>query len=117
MSSRSTRSGGGGGAGAGARGTKRPRTDGDQPDQFKRGKFGDDEAGRFNEVDRMGCLLNLDDGSLRFFKNGVEHGPGYPAGSVTGPVARAVQVWWNDKKGQDAVRLLPNAEWPAGHAP
>jgi hypothetical protein len=26
--------------------------------------------------------LGLDEGSLRFFKNGVQHGPGYPAGSL-----------------------------------
>ena len=68
----------------------------------------------------MGFLLDLDDGSLRFFKNGVEHGPGYPAGSVTGPVARAAQLFSedgdNDGHGHDAVRLLPDAAWPAGHA-
>ena len=62
--------------------------------------------------DRMGILLDLDDGSLRFFKNGVEHGPGYPAGSVTGPVARAAQMFFE----ADTVRLLPDAAWPAGHA-
>ena len=51
------------------------------------------DAGDFNNGERMGILLDLDDGSLRFFKNGVEHGPGYPAGSVTGPVAKAVQMF------------------------
>ena len=56
------------------------------------GKENDDEAGGFNHGDRMGVLLDLDDGSLRFFRNGVEHGPGYPAGSVTGPVAMAAQM-------------------------
>ena len=65
----------------------------------------------------MGILLDLDDGSLRFFKNGVEHGPGYPAGSVTGPVALAAQMRYNDEDGPSAVRLLPDAAWPAGHAP
>jgi hypothetical protein len=25
----------------------------------------------------VGVLLDLDDGSLRFFKNGVQHGPGF----------------------------------------
>ena len=59
---------------------------------FGNGKYNSDEAGGFNEGDRMGILLDLDDGSLRFFKNGVEHGPGYPAGSVTGPVARAAHM-------------------------
>ena len=76
------------------------------------GKQGDDAAGRFNQGDRMGFLLDLDDGSLRFFKNGVEHGPGYPVGSATGPVALAAQM----HNTGHAVRLLPDAAWPAGHA-
>jgi hypothetical protein len=70
-----------------------------------------DDAGRsYKQGDRVGVLLDLDNGSLRFFKNGVEHGPGYPAGSVTGPVVAAVQMYF---KGE-SVRLLPNAEAPAG---
>ena len=69
-------------------------------------------AGFFNQGDRMGFLLDLDDGSLRFFRNGVEHGPGYPAGSVTGPVARGAQMGTPG----NIVRLLPDAAWPAGHA-
>jgi hypothetical protein len=56
-------------------------------------------------------LLDLDNGSLRFFKNGVEHGPGYAAGSVTGPVVAAVQMERED----DSVRLLPNAEAPVAN--
>jgi hypothetical protein len=48
----------------------------------------------------VGVLLDLDNGSLRFFKNGVQHGAGYPAGSVTGPVVHS-------------VRLLPDTEPPA----
>ena len=56
----------------------------------------------------MGVLLGLGDGSLGFFKNGVQHGPGYAAGSVTGPVVAAVQILI---KGS-AVRLLPNAQLP-----
>jgi hypothetical protein len=69
-----------------------------------------DEAGAYNKGDRVGVLLNLDDGSLRFFKNGVQHGPGYPAGSVTGPVVAAVQMG----NANESVRLLPNAEVPTG---
>ena len=63
-------------------------------------------------------LLDLNDGSLLFFKNGAKHGPGYPAGSVTGPVAAAVQTCYiDDDNGEaHAVRLLPDAEWPAGHS-
>ena len=83
------------------------------------GKADDYEAGGFNNGDRMGILLDLDDGSLRFFKNGVEHGPGYPAGSVTGPVALGAQMYFAGHAvyGTSTVRLLADVEWPAGHAP
>jgi hypothetical protein len=53
--------------------------------------------------------LDLDNGSLRFFKNGVQHGPGYAASSMTGPVVAAVHML---EKGQ-SVRILSNAEAPA----
>jgi hypothetical protein len=71
--------------------------------------FADDEVGGYKQGDRVGVLLDLNDSSLRFFKNGVQHGPGYEAGSVTGPVVAAVQM--ANKK--ESVRLLPNAEAPA----
>jgi hypothetical protein len=74
------------------------------------GKEYSDSAGEYMQGDRVGVLLDLDNGSLRFFKNGVEHGPGYPAGSVTGPVVAAVQMYYKD----ESMRLLPNAEAPAG---
>jgi hypothetical protein len=56
----------------------------------------------------VGVLLGLGDGSLGFFKNGVQHGPGHAAGSVTGPVVAAVQM----NTAGDTVRLLPNAQLP-----
>jgi hypothetical protein len=68
----------------------------------------DDEAGKYKQGDRVGVLLDLGNGSLRFFKNGVQHGPGYAAGSVTGPVVAAVQMYSKD----ESVRLLPDAEAP-----
>jgi hypothetical protein len=74
---------------------------------YGNGKEGDDEAGTYKQGDRVGVLLDLDNGSLRFFKNGVQHGPGYPAGSVTGAVVAAVQMLAKDR-----VRLLTNAEAP-----
>jgi hypothetical protein len=74
------------------------------------GKYGSDGAGSYTQGDRVGVLLDLDNGSLRFFKNGVQHGPGFPAGSVTGPVVAAVQLYSKDA----SVLLLPNAEAPAG---
>jgi hypothetical protein len=66
-------------------------------------------AGPYKQGDRVGVLLDLNIGSLRFFKNGVQHGPGYTAGSVTGPVVAALQM---ANRGQ-SVRLLPNAKAPA----
>jgi hypothetical protein len=75
------------------------------------GKNFDNEAGAYKQGDRVGVLLDLDNGLLRFFKNGVQHGPGFPAGSVTGPVVAAVQMYTKD----DSVRLLPNAEAPIGN--
>jgi hypothetical protein len=77
---------------------------------YGNGKARSDEAGGYKKGDRVGMLLDLDNGSLRFFKNGVQHGPGFPAGSVTGPVVAAVQMFNKDK----SVRLLPNTEAPAG---
>jgi hypothetical protein len=72
------------------------------------GKYFDHEAGAYEQGDRVGVLLDLDSGSLRFFKNSAQHGPGYPAGSVTGPVVAAVQMLYRDA----SVRMLPNTEAP-----
>jgi hypothetical protein len=76
---------------------------------YGNGKQSDDAAGTIEEGDRVGVLLDLDEGSLRFFKNGVQHGPGYPAGSVTGPVVCAAQIYSSGT----CVRLLPQ---DMGHA-
>jgi hypothetical protein len=78
---------------------------------YGNGKHNVDQAGRYDKGDRVGILLDLDDGSLRFFKNGVQHGAGYPADSVTGPVVAAVQML----NLNESMRLLPDAEVPAGY--
>jgi hypothetical protein len=74
---------------------------------FGNGKYHDDYAGGYKQGDRVGVLLDLNNGSLRFFKNSVQHGAGYAAGSVTGPVVAGAQLC------SSSVRLLPNAEAPA----
>jgi hypothetical protein len=76
------------------------------------GKCGDDPAGDYDQGDRVGVLLDLNNGSLFFFKNGVQHGPGYAAGSVTGPVVAAAELSYEDQ----AVRLHADVAFPAGHA-
>jgi hypothetical protein len=76
---------------------------------YGNGKGSSGEAGPCKQGDRVGVLLDLNDGSLRFFKNGVQHGAGYPAGSVTGPVVAAVTM----RVKSSSARLLPNAETPA----
>jgi hypothetical protein len=76
------------------------------------GKYIDDGAGPYEQDDRVGVLLDLNNGSLLFFKNGVQNGPGYPAGSVTGPVVAAVELGYES----DAARLYGNVAFPAGYA-
>jgi hypothetical protein len=78
---------------------------------FGNGKESDNDSGSYEQGDRVGVLLDLNNGSLLFFKNGVQHGPGYPAGRVTGPVVAAVQM---GEEG-DAVRLHAGVAFPAGH--
>jgi hypothetical protein len=75
------------------------------------GKASDVRAGDYKQGDRVGVLLDLDNGSLRFFKNGRENGPGFAAGSVTGPVVHAGQMYNTNT----SVRLLPNAQVPTGY--
>lgn len=90
------------------------------------GKFREDVSGEFHQGDHIGVLLNHDDGSLLFFKNGVQHGPGYPAGSIKGGVLLGIQIYVtsvmatlneDDEVMTDIIRLVPDAKWPIGHSP
>jgi hypothetical protein len=78
---------------------------------FGNGKDGDGAAGPYKKGDRVGVLLDLNNGSLLFFKNGVQNGSGYVAGSVTGPVVAAVELG----EANEAVRLHADVAFPAGH--
>jgi hypothetical protein len=77
---------------------------------YGHGNWHADSAGAFQQYDRVGVMLDLNEGSLLFFKNGVQHGPGFPAGSVTGPVVHAVQMYIKCA----SARLVPLNEsaWP-----
>jgi hypothetical protein len=66
------------------------------------GKFNDNPAGTFKQGDRVGVLLDLDTGSLCFFKNGVQHGPGFSDGGVSGPVVHAMLLTAQER----SARLL-----------
>ena len=72
------------------------------------GKESADEQGAFAEGDRVGVLIDLDAGWLRFYRNGKRCGPGYTEG-VTGPLVRAAQIGGGDK-----VAVLPGAAAPEG---
>jgi hypothetical protein len=75
------------------------------------GKSNSDKAGKFVQGDRVGVLVNLDDGSLLFFKNGQKHGPGYGAGSVKGPVVLMASM----HAAGTIIKLLIGAARPAGY--
>jgi hypothetical protein len=61
-----------------------------------------------NEGDRVGVLLDLDEGSLSFFKNGVKHSTCFAG--VTGPVVHAVQLRLPGHSCELVLR--PVQEWP-----
>lgn len=67
----------------------------------KKGKF-------FLVGDRVGVQLNCDNGSLCFFKNGEAFGIPFPAGTIKGPVVRAVELLCSGQ----SVTLVPDLELP-----
>jgi ankyrin repeat protein len=77
-----------------------------------------DPQGRFARGDRIGVLLDLDAGWMRFFRNGEQCGPGFMEG-VTGPLVRAAQL---HKTGNAAAVLSGEADsaiaaWAQGYSP
>jgi hypothetical protein len=76
---------------------------------FGNGKTMADPQGGFATGDRIGVLLDLDAGWMRYYHNGKRCGPGFTEG-VTGPLARAAQLIHKDSK----VTVLPGAVAPEG---
>ena len=74
-----------------------------------------DPLGALKVGDRVGVLVDLEEkegrqgGSIRFFVNGEQFGPGFESG-VTGPLVPGVRMWTAGQK----VTLLPDAQRPAG---
>jgi hypothetical protein len=73
------------------------------------GKSYADPQGQFAAGDRIGVLLDLDAGWLRYYRNGKRCGLGYTEG-VTGPLVRAAQLVYAG----DKVTVLPGAVAPEG---
>jgi hypothetical protein len=73
------------------------------------GKEGAHPQGKFAVGDRIGVLLDLDAGWMRFYRNDKRCGPGFTVG-VTGPLVRAAEL---SSKG-DKVTALPGAVAPEG---
>jgi hypothetical protein len=72
------------------------------------GKERADPQGQFAAGDRVGVLLDLDAGWLRYYRNGKRCGPGFTEG-VTGPLVRAAQLGSGMQ-----VTVLPGAVAPEG---
>ena len=65
------------------------------------------ERGCFQQGDRIGVLIDLDAGWLRFYRNGERFGPGFAAG-VTGPLVCCAELL---SHGQE-VRLITDSPPP-----
>jgi hypothetical protein len=65
------------------------------------------EEHTFKQGDRVGCMLNLDAGWLRFYRNGKRLRQEFASG-VTGPLQRCVELYSEG----DAWTALPGAEEP-----
>jgi hypothetical protein len=62
----------------------------------------------FNQGDRIGCMLDLDAGWLRFFRNDKRLKQEFTSG-VTGPLLRCAELYSEG----GVVTALPGAEMPA----
>jgi hypothetical protein len=76
---------------------------------YGNGKEDADRQGGFATGDRIGVLLDLDAGWMRFYRNDKRCGPGFTEG-VTGPLVRAAELFYKGEK----VTALPAAVAPEG---
>jgi hypothetical protein len=79
---------------------------------YGNGKEDTDSQGQFAKGDRIGVLLDLDAGWMRFYRNDKRCGPGFTEG-VAGPLVRATELYYKYYKG-DKVTALPAAVAPEG---
>ena len=67
---------------------------------------------KIKDGDILSVEANLDEGTLRFWKNGKPHGPGWSSG-VMGKVRWAVQIAYCG----DSVQIVPTPELQLGYSP
>jgi hypothetical protein len=82
---------------------------------YGNGKEHDDRAGEINDGQIVSMEVDLDKGTLRFWVDGKQHGPGYMSG-VEGRVRWAVCMYF---KGT-AIQIVPTPElqpWSASWVP
>jgi len=80
----------------------------DQEDMLVGKNVGNKKGSFFRAGERVGVKLNCDDGSLCFFKNGEAFGIPFPAGTIKGPVVRAVELLMNGQ----SLTLTTDLELP-----
>jgi hypothetical protein len=68
------------------------------------GSRGTDAQGGFASGDRVGVLLDLDAGWMRFYRNSKRYGPGFTKG-VAGPLVHAAALF----NAGSAVEIVPGA--------
>jgi hypothetical protein len=69
------------------------------------GKYRDDDAGSINEGQIVSMEADLDKGTLRFWVDGKQHGPGFSSG-LAGRLRWAVSLGYNGA----AVEIVPTPE-------
>jgi hypothetical protein len=67
-----------------------------------------DPHGSFSDGDCIGVLLDCDEGWMRFYLNGKQHGPGFTEGMGQYPLVRAAEFYYP----VDTVTVLPGASVP-----
>jgi hypothetical protein len=72
---------------------------------YGNGKYGDDYSGDIKEGQIVSMEADLDKGTLRFWVNGKQHGPGFMSG-VEGRVRWAVSLGFNG----NAAGIVPTPE-------
>jgi hypothetical protein len=74
---------------------------------YGNGKYSDDNAGGIKEGQIVSMEADLDKGTLRFWVDGKQHGPGWSSG-VTGQLQLRWAVSLNNPDG--AVQIVPTPE-------